>query len=313
MPVDSGIPVNYKSMHKFLGAAQCRRGTPGAALRLGGIVAIVASVLFIGFITGCRSTKKIRKVMVTSTTARKDTVGEAARAAAAPPRDAHADSLEVIRQALAGLNSNHIDFSTFSGHMHVHYQGSDGKDYKFNAIIRIKKDSMIWMSINAELGIEAFRMMITRDSVKILDKLKKTVRLRSVSYLQEQVHLPVDFQTLQDMLMGNPLFLDTAHILYYRTEKNGISLFAVGTTFTHLLTLNNDYTLQHSKVDDTDPLSVRTGDFTYGDYSNTRFSTYRKISVAERSKVDIEMSYKQYKFNEPLSYSFSIPKNYKRR
>ncbi|GGB24524.1 DUF4292 domain-containing protein [Puia dinghuensis] len=309
-------------MHKFVGATVRGRGIAAwlsgsgiAAIRRGGIVvaAIVVCGILIGGITACRSTKKIRKALVTSTTARKDTTGEAARAATAPPRDAHADSMEVIRQALAGLNSNHIDFATFSGHMHVHYQGSDGKDYEFNAVIRIRKDSMIWMSINATLGIEAFRLLITRDSVKILDKLKKTVRLRSVSYLQEQVHLPVDYQTLQDMLMGNPLFLDTAHILYYRTEKKGITLFSVGTLFTHLLTLNNDYTLQHSKVDDTDPLSVRTGDFTYGDYDNSRFSTYRKISVAERSKVDIEMSFKQYKFNEPLSYSFSIPKNYKRR
>ncbi len=145
------------------------------------------------------------------------------------------------------------------------------------------------------------------------------VRLRSVSFLQEQVHLPVDFGTLQDILIGNPIFLDTANILYYRTEKKGMSLFGVGRFFTNFLTLNPDNTPNHSKLDDVDPLGARTCDITYGDYdyngpASAPFSTYRKISLAEKGKVDIEIGInKHYKFNEVLSYPFSIPKNYKRR
>ena len=280
-------------------------------------MAFAVGGMFIGLITACRSTKKIQKVIATTAIPR-DTTGDAARAAAlaAKPRDAHADSMEVIRQAVVGLNHNHIDFQTFSGHMHVHYEGADGKDYEFNAIVRIRKDSMIWVSINAALGITAFKMMITPDSVKILDVLKKIARLRSVSYIQEQVHLPVDFKTLQDLLIGNPIYVDTGHILFYRTDPKGISLFSAGNVFRNYLSLNLDYTLQHSKLDDVDPLRARTGDMTFGEYDHSggmNFSTYRKISVAEKTKVDIEISVKQFKFNEPLSYSFNIPKNYKRR
>jgi hypothetical protein len=66
-------------------------------------------------------------------------------------------------------------------------------------------------------------------------------------------------------------------------------------------------------------MRARTCDITYGDYdyggpAQAPFSTYRKISVAERGKVDIEIGInKHYKFNDALSYHFSIPKNYKRR
>jgi hypothetical protein len=266
----------------------------------------------------CRSTRKIRKAIAT-TAPRKDTT-TSNPTVNAPIRDAHADSLAVIHQTLAGMYHNHIDFQTFSGRFHVHYQGEDGKNNELNAFVRIRKDSMIWVSINANVGpvnIEVFRVLITRDSVKILDKLKKVARLRSVSYLQDQVHLPVDFYTVQDILIGNPVFMDTTHVLYYRTEtRGGISLFSVGTTFSNFLSLNSDYTLQHSKLDDTDPLRARTGDMTYGEYDYSGavpFSTYRKVSVAEKTKVDIEMQIKQFKFNEPLNVSFSIPKNYKRR
>jgi hypothetical protein len=278
----------------------------------------LASTAFIGILAGstggCRSAKKMQKVIATPAP-RQDTTSTTARVTE-PVRDVHADSMQVIHQAVNGLARNHIDFQTFSGHLHVHYQGSDGKDYEFNAVIHIKKDSMIWASVNAILGIEGFRLLITPDSVKILERGKKIARLRSVSYLQDQIHLPINFRTLQDLLIGNPIFLDTANILYYRSETRGLTLFSTGAVFTNLITLNADFTPQHSKLDETDPLRVRTGDMTYGDYNYSGvvpFSTYRKISVAERSKVDIEIGYKQFKFNELLSYPFSIPKNYKRR
>src|ERR1700761_2476243 len=179
---------------------------------------------------GCRSTKKIRKV-IAAPAVHVDTTGDAARAASLPPRDAHADSLATIGKAVAGIANNHIDFQTFSAHMHVHFQGADGKDNEVNALVHITKDQRIWVAIFGNVGpvtIEAFRVLITPDSVKILDKLKKVARLRSVSYLQEEVHLPVDFRTLQDLLVGNPIFLDTTHVLFYRKEVKGISLFATG-------------------------------------------------------------------------------------
>jgi hypothetical protein len=169
------------------------------------LLAVIAVVVALfGSIAGCRSAKKIQKVIATPSTTRKDTTTVVTPVA--PPEDRHADSLKVISQTVAGLFRNKIDFQTFSARMKVHYEGSDGKDYEFNAFIHIKKDSMIWVSINAALGIEAFRLLITPDSVKILDKLKKVARLRSVSFLQDEIHLPVNFHTVQDLLLGNPIY-----------------------------------------------------------------------------------------------------------
>jgi hypothetical protein len=177
---------------------------------------------------------------------------------------------------------------------------------------------MIWISISALLGIEAFRMMITRDSVKILAKQGKTYRLRSVSYLQQEIHFPLDYASLQDLLIGNPAYLDTSNILFYRKEQTGLSLLAVGALFKDFITLQpKDTTLLHSKLDVVDPQQVLSGDFTYGDYEQkaggVKFATYRKISIAWKSNLSIEMDFKQYNFNEALSFPFSIPKNYKRK
>jgi len=281
---------------------------------LQGITLIIALTGMIGSMGGCRSAKKIQKVIAVQ---HKDTVKTTIVAIADSMKtDPRADSALFISQTLLKLEGNQIDFKTFSGKVKVNYEGGEGGN-EFTAFVHIMKDSLIWIKVNALLGIEAFRMLITRDSVKILDRFKKIARLRSVSFLQQEIHLPVDFRTLQDLLIGNPIFLDTSNILFYKKEQAGLSLMCIGSLFKNYITLNpGDNTLKHSKLDDTDPMRARTCDLTYGDYDqkdNIRFSTYRKISVAEKSKLDIELNYNQYNFNEPLSFSFTIPKNYKRK
>jgi hypothetical protein len=175
---------------------------------------------------------------------------------------------------------------------------------------------MIWISINATLlGIEAFRAVITPDSVKVLNKLDKFYQLRSVSYLKEITHLPFDFNVLQSIILGNPIYLDS-NILYYSKDIQGISVLSIGPVFRNYLTLNpGDLTIKHSKLDDVDLMRARNCDITYGQYERTDtvlFSTYRKIAVAEKARLDVEMNFTKYSFNENLNFPFSIPKNYKR-
>jgi len=72
----------------------------------------------------------------------------------------------------------------------------------------------------------------------------------------------------------------------------------------------------HSKLDDLDITRSRTADLNYDDYENKKgksFSSKRRITVAEKNKLDISLNFKQYEFNDDLSFPFSIPKNYKQK
>jgi hypothetical protein len=258
----------------------------------------------------CRSTKKI-----TTAISKKDTVMVKTDTTLITAEDLHEDSVKYIRQLYNHILANRIDCQTFSAKMKVHYEGSDGKDYEFNAFIRLQKDKMIWISINALLGIEAFRAIITPDSVKVLNKLDKVYQLRSVSYLQEMSHLPFDFKTMQSILLGNPIYLDS-NILFYRKDAQGISVLSVGPAYRNYLTLNNDLSVRHSILDDVDPMQARTCDISYGQYEKVDtlyFSTYRKIVASEKGRLDVELIFNKYSFNENLNFPFSIPKNYKRK
>ena len=227
------------------------------------------------------------------------------------------DSLLMIKKTIDNLNHNYINFKTFNAKIKVDYQDSKGKQPDVTAIVRIIKDSAIWVSLTASfLNIEIYRVLITGDSVILMNKQAREVQYRSLDYLQEVTEIPFDYKTLQDLLIGNPVFIDS-NIVYYKKTEDHILFSMVGHFFKHLLTLSADkYFLIHSKLDDVDMNRNRTADLTYADYENKtgfNFSTYREITVSEKNKLDIRLYFKQYEFNKELSVSFNIPKNYTRR
>src|SRR4026208_2558948 len=126
---------------------------------------VIAATCLINVIA-CRSTKTLHKTME-----KKDSV------VVSTPRDSHADSVAFMQEVYKAVQGHHISFNTFSGKIKVNFDDSRGKNNDFNAFIRIRKDSVIWVSINAALGIEAFRIMITPDSVKVLNKIDKEAQL----------------------------------------------------------------------------------------------------------------------------------------
>ncbi len=266
-------------------------------------------VLGIVIVSGnsCRSTRKIQTVI----TKKQDTTVQLITVT-----DPKADSLKYIHETYERIMQNKIDFRTFSCKVKVDFEGNDGKKTDFNAFIRLKKDSVMWISIIAALGIEGFKVLITPDSVKVINNLDKIVQLRSVEYLREVANIPLTFSELQDLLIGNPVYLDS-NIVGYKKEEQTVSLISVGELFKHFITVNkDDYSLQHSKLDDVDAVRARTADITYGGFENKggiRFSAIRRITISEKKKMEIRLEFKQWDFNGDLSFPFNMPRNYKQQ
>jgi hypothetical protein len=265
---------------------------------------IIITILSIVLLASCRSTKKIQTAIT-----KKDTVVTIVETK-------KIDTAQLIETALQKLNANRVGFKTFSAKVDVDYRGGDDKHYDVNANMRMYKDSLIWVSVNAVFGIEAMRMLITKDSVFLLDKLNKSYQVRSIDYLQEVSGLPLSLSTLQNILVGNPVFIDS-NVVAYSSDNNIISLLSIGSNFKNLATINsNSNVLVHSKMDDVDISRSRTAELNYDDYESKKgrlFSSKRRITIAEKNKLDISLNFKQYEFDDEVSFPFSIPKNYKRK
>src|SRR6187402_1465122 len=121
--------------------------------------AIAVGMIMIA-VTSCKTVKQINKAI-----APKDT------AVAIIFDKTKADSLMMIQKTIENLNRNYIDFKTFSAKIKVDYEDNKGKQPDVTAIVRIVKDSAIWISLTATfLNIEVYRVLIKKDSVILINK-----------------------------------------------------------------------------------------------------------------------------------------------
>lgn len=254
--------------------------------------------------TGCRSTRELKKIIapVDSTS-----IVSGMRAA---------DSVRVVDSTLRVFKSHYITFNTFSGKLKVEAEGTNGKQPDLTAIVKIVRDSIIWLSINSTfLNIEVYRVLISKDSVILLNKQEKIAQFRSLDFLTEVTGIPFDYKTLEDLLIGNPVFYSDSIMTF--AKKENITLLSTRTDiFKNLLTLSNENSLLlHSKLDDLDVNRHRTADISYGDFQlheGNYFPVSRQIVVTEKNMLDVRMAYKQFEFNKELSVPFNVPRSYKR-
>jgi hypothetical protein len=227
------------------------------------------------------------------------------------------DSVRLLRNTFDQFKSKRIAYQTFSSKIKIESSGANGKNPDLLAVVRMVKDSAIWISISATiLNVEVYRVMITKDSVILLNKQEKQVQYRSMDYLQEITQVPFDFSTLQDFIVGNPVFISDS-IIACRKIEDKLLLATVDEHFKNLFTIfSADMKMTHSKMDDINAQRNRTADITYDEYESIQgvlFSSSREIAVSEKNRMDIILKFKQTEFNKELSMPFTIPKSYQRK
>ena len=119
------------------------------------------------------------------------------------------------------LTTHNFNYKTMSAKIKTEFKGNDGTDIGLMITMRAVHDSAIWMSASPALGIEAARILFTRDSIKIMDKIHGEYAVESYKFLNKFSEAEITFDMLQNILTGNPAFLnkelnfsfsDTLHI-----------------------------------------------------------------------------------------------------
>ena len=75
-----------------------------------------------------------------------------------------------------------------------------GKTYNLKANIRIKKDSMIWINLNHPTGYPVARILLTNDSIKVLDKIHKDFYKGNYNSLMKKFNVNFSYNTIQGIL-----------------------------------------------------------------------------------------------------------------
>ena len=221
------------------------------------------------------------------------------------------DSLLMVKGIVTNIASNKIGFSTMNAKLKIDYETSSDKRNSITNI-SIQKDSCIYITMRFDLGVIGIKAFINKDSIFLTFPLSKKTERHPLSYLQEVIKIPLNYQTIEDLVVGNPIFMDSIDIVSYKVINERLQISLVGKLFKNLIILSEDNTkLVQLKLDDMDASKHRTCDINYSQHSlvnNLQFPLYRTISINAQTKLDIGMEIKEFNFDEPLKYTFSVPK-----
>jgi hypothetical protein len=205
----------------------------------------------------------------------------------------------------------------------------------FKGQIRIRKDSLIWISITPALGIELVRMIVTNDSVKFINRFNKEYFMGDYALVSRFLQINIDFDILQSVLLGNDFqFYETnsfrasvdaqvAGELEYKLSTTGRhkikkEVGAAGSDPVILLQniWLNPESFKITRIDVKEYLKDnRKLSGTYSGFSDLEGQVYPsalQFDVTAEESIKIKVDYNKVTLNEPMSFPFSIPENYKR-
>ncbi len=94
-------------------------------------------------------------------------------------------------------------FEWLTANLDIQAEGNGMNFDDLSGQMRMRKDSLIWLSINATLGIEVVRAKVSNDSVWVINRLEKTYLAEPLDSLAMQFGIPLNLPLLQTLLLDN--------------------------------------------------------------------------------------------------------------
>ncbi len=224
------------------------------------------------------------------------------------------------------LAIQNLDFDYLTSSSKIRYR-NDGDNVSATANIRVKKDSIIWISVTPGFGIEAARGLITRDSVSFINRLDKEYSTYSFKELSDKFNFDISYDLLQAVLVGDmprprtandQVEKQTNHFLV-RQQEGPLTIDSF--VDARLMKVNRVAVVDETKRDNQsrgkNTLNLQYEDFKQINdqllpFKNVASLDYRSQGKKRRTQIDIQHK-KADIVDEVLRFPFSIPNNYARK
>lgn len=203
------------------------------------------------------------------------------------------------------------------------------KSTSFSGNLRIVKDREIWLSLTPALGIEAFRIYITTDSVKMINRINKTYFMGDYQLINDLLNTPFDFDMLQAFLTGNDFNYYQNNVFKVGEDDLFYRISTIGRTKLKNYVANqadiDKILVQDMWIDPQTYKIVRqqikeikkensklTIDYTsFETIGVSLFPNAYSVKVDAESKFFIDVEYEKIRIDEDLTIPFVIPPSYK--
>lgn len=222
------------------------------------------------------------------------------------------------------LKEKELRFDWFNAKFSADYENS-GKENSFSGQIRIRKDSLIWISLTPMLGIEAIRLLITQDSVKMINRLNDTYFLGDYEYVNRFLNTNIDFDLLQAVLLGNDLqfyeegkFRATVDQGEYKLSTAGrvkLKKFVRHSQENLKIFIQNiwldaeTFKITHAEVKEMRRDNIKLESY-YSDFKEVAdqlFPNAMRYTIRAENTIRVQAKFSRIQINEPQQFPFKVP------
>lgn len=225
------------------------------------------------------------------------------------------------------LKENEFRFDWFSARFNLDLIINKKKN-SLNGQIRMKKDSCLWVTLSAALGIEMARIILTQDSVKFINRINNTYFAGDWAMVNKLLQMSIDFDVIQALLIGNDLtfyedgkFRATYDSREYHLATSGrgkLKKFVKNRDDDERIYIQNIYLNPESfKITSMKIKEIKKDNKKLdAGYSNFRliddqlFPHKVLYDISSDSPIKVEVAYSRVSVGDELSFPFSIPAKY---
>lgn len=227
------------------------------------------------------------------------------------------------------LKENELKFEWFSAKFSSEYENRAQKN-SFNGQIRIAKDSLIWLSFSPGLGIEVFRIMITQDSVKFINRMNNTYFVGDYEFVNRFLSANIDYDILQSFLIGNDLSfyengkfraaLDNMQYKLSTAERTKLKKYVRNHQESLRILIQNIWIdpetfkiTQASVKEINEPnLQLEAIYSSFEKIDQQLFPEEMTFDISAANKIHVHAYFSKISINTPLQFPFKIPQSYRR-
>lgn len=94
-------------------------------------------------------------------------------------------------------------FEWMTSNLSIEAQGNGQSFDNLSGQIRMRNDSLIWLSVTATMGIEVVRAKVSNDSIWVINRLERTYLAEPLDVLSAQLGMPLSLPLIQTLLLDN--------------------------------------------------------------------------------------------------------------
>lgn len=94
-------------------------------------------------------------------------------------------------------------FEWLTANMSIQAEGNGMEFNDLSGQLRIRHDSLVWLSVTATMGVEVLRAKVSNDSIWFVNRMEKTYLAEPLDTLSTQLGMPLSLPLLQILLLDN--------------------------------------------------------------------------------------------------------------